>query len=62
MNSKPFKMPFPEEYKALEDALWEYYLLCFPDLDEGDRYDLTRGPLVEVEQTVRRLYKAKRQQ
>ncbi len=57
MNSKFFPMPFDAEYKKLQDAIWEYYLLCFPDFDEDERYDLSRGPIIEIEDTVRRLYK-----
>lgn len=56
MNSKPFKMPYQANHELLEAALWRYYELCFPQFDEGDRYDLTRDALVIVEQTVRRLY------
>jgi hypothetical protein len=57
MNSKPFKMPHPELYYRVEDALWEYYEKCFPQYDEGYRYDLTQDVLVQDEQTVKRLYK-----
>jgi hypothetical protein len=59
MNSKPFRMPCPVLLKQLDDALWEYYRRCFPQLDEGDLYDLTQGPMAVVEDTVRRLYKQK---
>ena len=57
MNSKPFTMPHPEAYQELQSALYDYYWLCFPLMDEGEIHDLVRGPLVEVEDTVRRLRK-----
>lgn len=57
MNSKPFKMPHADSYRELEEALRGYYWLCFPELDEDELYDLERNVLVEVEQTVKRLYK-----
>lgn len=57
MNRKFFQMPFPDEYKQLQDAIWDYYELCFPDFDEDERYDLSRGPIIEIEDTVKRLYK-----
>jgi hypothetical protein len=56
VNSKPFRMPHRDAYNKVYEALHEYYWLCFPDFDEGDIYDLVRGPLVEMEDTVRRLY------
>lgn len=57
MNSKYFKMPHPDKYEKLQDAIWDYYELCLPQLDEDERYDLSRDVLIAIEDTMRRLYK-----
>ncbi len=57
LNKKYFRMPHWDEYKKLREAILEYYWLCFPDMDEDELYDLMQGPMIEIEQTVKRLYK-----
>lgn len=61
MNSKYFKMPHFEEYKKLQDAVWDYYKLCLPQYEEDELYDLSRDVLIAIEDTMRRLYKEKTQ-